>query len=133
MFDFEKLDVYQKIRALNKDLLPLIFKFKVEHKYLADQLQRASLSIAFNLAEGTGRHSNSDKKRFYIMSRSSLFECVAILHVLLDNQIIAPEIFKIVYNQYEQVSKMMLGMIRNVPDDDRLSAFKEPDGPHYGV
>ena len=133
MFDFEKLDVYQKIRVLNKDLLPWIFKIKAEHKDLADQLQRASLSIAFNLAEGTGRHSNADKKRFYIMSRSSLFECVAILHVMLDNQIIAPEIFKIVYDQNEQVSKMMLGMIRNVPDDDRLSAFKEPDSPHYGV
>lgn len=133
MFDFEKLEVYQKIRQINKDLLPWIFKIKSENKDLADQLQRATLSIAFNLAEGTGRHSNPDKKRFYIMSRSSLFECVAILHVMLDNQIIAPEIFKVVYDQYEQISKMMLGMIRNVPDDDRLAAFKEPDSPKYGV
>ena len=133
MFDFEKLDVYQKIRALNKDLLPLIFNIKAEHKDLADQLQNTSLSIAFSLAEGTGRHSNADKKRFYIMSRSSLFKCVAILQAMLDNQIMTPEIFKIVYDQYEQVSKMMLGMIRNVPDEDRLSSLRELEGPGMGL
>ena len=87
MFDFEKLEVYQEIRSLNKKLLPLIFKFQNKEPYLADQLKRAGLSVQLNLAEGTGRMTDADKKRFYIMSRSSVNECVSILQSIVDIEI----------------------------------------------
>ena len=46
---------------------------------LRDQLERASQSIALNLAEGYGRGSVADQKRFYQISMGSLRECQAIL------------------------------------------------------
>jgi four helix bundle protein len=46
---------------------------------LRDQLDRASISIVLNIAEGCGRRSPADKGRFYSMARGSATECAAIL------------------------------------------------------
>lgn len=118
MFDFERLEVYQEIRKLNRTLLPLIFTDLTKNPYLADQLQRASMSIMLNLAEGTGRMSSRDKKQFYIRSRASVNECVAILQILLDLRLIDKVRYNGLYEGYERISKMMLGMIRNISDGD---------------
>ena len=80
-FDHERLDVYQvaiDFVALADDV--------VEHLprgrgHLADQLQRASVSIPLNIAEGAGEFSAKDKKRFYRMALRSATECAAILDV----------------------------------------------------
>ena len=114
MFDFEKLEVYQKIRELNAALIPWILSKQELHPYLCDQLKRASLSALLNLSEGTGRMSAMDKKQFYISSRAMVFESVSILQVMLDLGIISPAEYQHFYDGYEQVSKMMLGMIRNL-------------------
>ena len=49
---------------------------------LRDQLDRASISIVLNIAEGCGRRSPADKGRFYSMARGSATECAAILDLL---------------------------------------------------
>ena len=114
MFDFEKLEVYQKIRQLNKDLLPIIFERQSINPYVMDQLKRASLSVMLNLSEGTGRMTPEDKKQFYIRSRASVFECVSLLQICLDARIIDEKSYEHYYQAYEQISKMMLGMIRGL-------------------
>ena len=49
---------------------------------LKNQLDRAASSIVLNLAEGAGRQSPKDSKRFYIIAFGSLRECQAILDLL---------------------------------------------------
>jgi four helix bundle protein len=113
MFDFEKLKVYGQLRALNRVLLPLLFRMQREYPYLTDQMKRASLSAMLNLSEGAGRMTGPDKRQFFIRSRASVYECVSILHVLIDHDVIKSAQFDDLYGRYEEISKMLLGMIRS--------------------
>jgi four helix bundle protein len=49
---------------------------------LRDQLDRASVSIVLNIAEGAGRFAPADKAHFYRIARGSAMECVAALDLL---------------------------------------------------
>ena len=80
LLDAEKLDVYRvslEFQALAARLVP-----KRGYTELRDQLDRASISIVLNTAEGCGRRSPADKGRFYAMARGSATECAAILDLL---------------------------------------------------
>ena len=48
---------------------------------LKNQFERASSSIALNLAEGSGKFSSKDKCRFYKIAFGSLRECQSILTI----------------------------------------------------
>src|SRR5882672_10105103 len=52
--------------------------------HLADQFTRASLSIVLNLAEGAGKHSKLDKRRYYVTARGSATESATESAALLD-------------------------------------------------
>jgi four helix bundle protein len=82
-FAHEKLDAY----SLALDFLVLAEEV-VEglprgRGHLADQLGRASTSIVLNLAEGAGKFSKLDKRRYYLSAAGSATECAAILDVCL--------------------------------------------------
>jgi four helix bundle protein len=66
-----------EFQAIAGQLVP-----KRGHAELRDQLDRASISIVLNIAEGCGRRSPTDKGRFYSMARGSATECAAILDLL---------------------------------------------------
>ncbi len=76
--NFRKLDVHRfSIRFLSlaaqvADALP------PRHAGLADQLRPASLSIPLNIAEGSGKSTGPDQRRFYSIARGSAMECAAI-------------------------------------------------------
>ena len=61
------VEFYQKSRNL---------RFR---SYVKDQLHRAAHSIALNLAEGRGKRTVKDQKRFFHNALGSLRECQAIL------------------------------------------------------
>ena len=46
---------------------------------ISDHLKKASLSIPFNIAEGTGKVGKADKQKFYAIARGSGMECGAVL------------------------------------------------------
>ncbi|HEY0591640.1 MAG TPA: four helix bundle protein [Thermoanaerobaculia bacterium] len=81
MFDHEKLDVYRKAVEFTGRANEIAEAFPRGRHYLADQLQRASLSIVLNIAEGAGKYSNVDKASFYARARGSTTECAAVLDV----------------------------------------------------
>ena len=69
--------------------------------------------IFLNLAEGTGRMSEADKKHFLTIARGSVYECTAIIDLLKSTNQIDDEFFTELYATYEQMSKMLLGMYRS--------------------
>jgi four helix bundle protein len=79
--DHERLDVYE----LALDFLVLVSEISEGlprgRSHISDQFARASLSIVLNLAEGAGKHSKPDKRRYYLTARGSATESAALLDV----------------------------------------------------
>ncbi|HBB93049.1 MAG: four helix bundle protein [Bacteroidetes bacterium GWF2_49_14] len=113
MFDFEKLDLYQELKKLNFLVYKKIKTIKDMDPYIIDQWKRASLSSVLNLAEGTGRMTPDDKKHFYTIARGSIFECAAILDLIMNLGGLTQAEFEEFYEGYEKASKMLLGMYRS--------------------
>lgn len=113
MFDFENLTVYKKAKEINKDILTYLKQNKQIDSYLKDQLHRASISIVVNIAEGSGKFSKADKRNFYTIARGSVYECVSLLELINEEENISMERYKNFYLKYEEISKMLLGLINS--------------------
>jgi four helix bundle protein len=83
VLDHERLDVY----AIALDFLvfanEVIERLPRGRGHLADQLTRASTSVVLNLAEGAGKLSKADKRRYYLTARGSATESASLLDVCL--------------------------------------------------
>lgn len=113
MFDFEKLIVYKKAKEYNKEVLNFLDSNKID-KVTYDQLRRASFSIMLNIAEGTGRFTKRDRRNFYVISRGSVFECVAIFDYLHDVGKIEKSRFESFYNTLDELSRMLFSLIKTL-------------------
>ena len=49
--------------------------------FLADQLRRAAASVPLNFAEGSGKLSYRDRKRYFLAAKGSAYEVAAVLDV----------------------------------------------------
>jgi len=79
-FMFEDLQVYQKAVNLADQVAGLTGKFPRGYFFLADQLNRAALSIAANIAEGNGRFTKADRRNFFGIARGSVQDRAPLLN-----------------------------------------------------
>ncbi len=110
MFDFEKLDLYGVVRSQNLRVLKLIPTLQLQDKYLEEHWKKASLRLLLDFVEGTGAMNSVDKKHFFSSARGCVFECTALLQLLLDLGLVQKDEYSELYASYEQISKMLLGM-----------------------
>src|ERR1700691_4660932 len=80
-FAFEKLIVYQKAIDFSDRICQTTLNFPRGFYFLIDQLNRAALSIATNIAEGNGRFTVQDRKNFFGIARGSVQECIPLLEL----------------------------------------------------
>ncbi len=113
MWDFQKLEVYQKSKYFCKEITEIIGEKNFD-RITNDQLRRATFSIMLNIAEGTSRFSNKDRKNFFIIARGSAFECAAILEYLFETKEIDQNKFLDYEKKLEEISRMLFGLIRNL-------------------
>jgi four helix bundle protein len=106
---FQDLRVWQAAYKLSIKVYGSTTSFPKHEQYgLSSQMQRASVSVCSNIAEGFGRRSIKEKDQFYSMANGSLTE--------LENQIliakgigyIKSEDFTNLYNHCEEVHKMLV-------------------------
>jgi four helix bundle protein len=110
--NFRKLEVYQfairflPLAAEIADGLP------ARYSSLADQLRRASLSIPLNVAEGSGKRTVPDQRRYFAISRGSAMECAAIVDALAALSLVeaprAAEADRLLTSLVRMLSKMCL-------------------------
>ena len=82
-FDHEKLTVYQKSIEFVAFVAVLLPRLQSPFSSIRDQLLRSSQSIALNIAEGNGKRSSADRRRFFEINRGSAMESAAALDVLV--------------------------------------------------
>ena len=82
IFNHEKLTVYQHSINFIAWLSSVINSLKNERN-IKDQLDRASVSITLNIAEGNAKYSQKDRYRFFEIAIASAMECAAGLDVLV--------------------------------------------------
>jgi len=72
---FENLQVYQLAEKLADEIWKIVITWdSLAKNTVGTQIIRSSDSVGANLAEGSGRGSSQDYKRFIKMSRGSLYE-----------------------------------------------------------
>lgn len=67
-----------------------------------------------NVAEGSGRFSKADRHNFFVIARSSAFECVTILDVMKDEGKISNKEFDQFEKKADELSRMLYAMIKNL-------------------
>ena len=113
MFDFQNLNVYKISKAFHVSCKNIILEKNLD-RYVNDQLGRASFSIPLNIAEGSGKFSKKHRKHYFTIARASLFECVAVLDILSDDNEITEKEFDFFLNQADELSRMLYAMIKNL-------------------
>ena len=79
---------------------------------LADQMQRSSISVPSNIAEGNDRQSNRDTLRFLIISRGSLAELQTQLDIALGRRLISAEQHARLEVICGEIGRMLSGLIK---------------------
>jgi len=113
-FAFEKLLVYQKAITFADSICSLTEKFPRGYYFLTDQLNRAALSVAANIAEGNGRFTKPDRKNFFGIARGSVQECVPLLELASRRNLIRPDVHKSLLGELEEIAKMLSGLIKGL-------------------
>lgn len=113
-FIFEKLEVYKKAIDFIGKVIDIARKLPIETRYsIGNELIKTGVSIANNLAEGSGRRSRKEKRQFYDIAQGSIFECVPMLTVLKNKTFITQEEYSHLYEYCFMMAKMVSGLIRS--------------------
>ncbi len=113
-FDHERLDVYQLALDFLVFADEIVEQLPRGRGHLADQLFRAATSIVLNIAEGAGKFSKPDKRRYYLSSTGSATECAAILDVCLRLRLLAPDRHTDGKKVLERIASMLIKLSKNL-------------------
>jgi four helix bundle protein len=119
MFDFEKLEVYQVTKTQNIEVLKFLLQNSSMNEDFAKNWKESSMGTVLNLAESTARMTHPEKKHYLTLARGNINACVALMELAKELSWLSPEVYDHFYNRYEQMSKMMLGMIRSFTGDNK--------------
>jgi len=114
---FEDIKAWQKARELNKSIYlhSSDGNFKKDYS-LKDQLQRASVSVMLNIAEGFDSGINQSFLNFLRYSFRSTSEVKSIIYIALDLNYISEEQFNFLLKELESVRNLIYGLIRYFKD-----------------
>lgn len=113
-FAFENLVVCQKSVDFADVVCTATEQFPRGYGFLVDQLNRAALSIAANIAEGNGRFTKPDRRNFFGIARGSVQECVPLLELALRRNLLAEKNHGELKLRLEEIARMLSGLIKGL-------------------
>ena len=114
IYGFEKLEVYNDARQYVKQIYLLTELFPDKERFgLCSQIQRASVSIVSNIAEGTSRASDKEKERFIEIAYGSLLETYCQLQIANDLNYIKQEQLLEIRLQIDKIANKLSALKRS--------------------
>lgn len=110
---FEEIKAWQKAHEITLKIYKITTNDKFAKDYgLRDQIQRSSVSIMANIAEGHGRRSNNEFANFLNIARGSVAETLSHLYIAKCLDYIDKSEFENIYSSLEEISKMTLALAK---------------------
>ncbi|MBP6356179.1 MAG: four helix bundle protein [Paludibacter sp.] len=114
-YSFEKLDVWQDARLFVKEIYTITKLFPSEERYnLCSQIQRASISIVSNIAEGLSRNSDKEKIRFIEIAYGSLMEVYCQVYISVDLLYITAQQFDELKSSIDKIANKLNALNRSI-------------------
>jgi four helix bundle protein len=115
MEDFKDLKVWTKAHQLTLAIYHCTRRFPRDEIYgLTSQIRRASASIGANIAEGCGRRSDPEMKRFIQISRGSASELEYHLLLARDLQLLTVEEFEDLEAKTLEIQRMLAALTQRL-------------------
>ena len=110
---FKDLRVWQGAKELSVEIYTLTSTGKFTKDFgLKEQIQRASISIPSNIAEGYERNSNKDFIRFLLIAKGSLSELRTQLEIAYEIGYIKKDKFESLDENCKKLGAMMTNLIK---------------------
>ena len=108
----EDIEAWQEARAI----CSMVYRLTNEGAWardfgLRDQVRRASVSIACNIAEGFARETDAEFARFLAIARGSATEVKTQIYIAKDLGYIGADEFESTYGQIDRVCRMITGLM----------------------
>ena len=129
MGSFRELEVWQLARVLVKDVYQLSAELPESERYgLRSQIQRAAVSIAANIAEGSGRKSDGSFVQFLKIALGSVAELETLMVLCSDLEFISPSEFSEAESKLRRIGIKLQNLILSLG-----GSYVREEGAHYFV
>ena len=110
---FEEMKVWQDARVLTKQINTLSKnKYFIRDYGLRDQIQRATVSVMSNIAEGYERDNNKEFIKYLGYSKGSVGEVRSLLDIVLDQEYITEKEFNFFKESATNISTQIANFIK---------------------
>ena len=115
MKDFRTLKVWEKAHAVTLVIYKATKNFPKQELYaLTNQIQRAAVSVPTNIAEGCGRDSDAELKRFFVIAMGSASEVEYLLLLARDLNYLSEEKHQTLTADLVEVRRMLNAFIQKL-------------------
>jgi four helix bundle protein len=115
MHNFRQLNIWIEARLLVKQVYLLTAKFPSDERFgLICQINRCSISVPSNIAEGSARSTNKDFSHFLKISLGSLFELETQLLLSADLNMISESENEELFKRIIVLQKMISNFIKTL-------------------
>ncbi len=115
MKDFRTLKVWEKAHTLTLAIYRATEKFPKQELYaLTNQIQRAAVSVPTNIAEGCGKDSDAELKRYFVIAMGSSSELEYLLLLARDLKYLPEDSHQILNSDLTEVRRMLNAFIQKL-------------------
>ena len=125
--EFKELRVWQEAKQLAIRIYKITANTQFSKDFgLRDQVRKAAVSVASNIAEGYEKNSNKDFVRYLLIAKGSLAELRTQLEIALEIGYIDKKVFEKAEDQCKKITAMVIKLIK-ARRQDNLNLRKQAD------